>query len=326
HEKAKKAMIYSHTKHINAFSAMLEPEEAKEISKQDTILSVFKCQGLQMHTIKAWRTLGLEKEDGLVPSDSLWNKTNFGQDIIIANMDSGVDPSSRSFQDDGMGPIPSKWKGHCDEGSSCNRKLISRRMFVEAFIKTFGEDYRYSNLTDLVGHGTHTLSTAGGRFVPGINLKGVNGTVKGGAPNARLASYKITLLSCDVLAALDEAIHDGVDVVSISMGEKDNLDGQYSAGVAIGTLHAVKKGIVTVMCAGNYGPQEGCVQNLPPWVITVGASQDRKITVNVELGNKQMIKGKSSIDKWPLQKKLYPLTRFIDISKPNTTKVDSPAE
>ncbi|KAF5176162.1 Subtilisin-like protease [Thalictrum thalictroides] len=294
-EKAKEAMIYSNTKHINAFTAMLEPQEAKQISKDLSVVSFFGCNIVNYQTTRTWEFLGMEKH-GEIPPDSLWKKS-LGEDIIIANVDSGVDPSSESFNDDGIGPIPSKWKGRCgdndDDGSSCNRKLLSMRKFYRGYEMVFNKTFDRTS-KDKFSHGTHTLSTAGGRFV-NVNYTGFSNKIaKGGAPNARVASYKAIfgagIQACDEIAAIDEAIHDGVDVLSLSLGS--NFPMNYTEdGLAISTLHAVKKGIVSVMAAGNGGPNVYPVTNLFPWVITVGASTiDRTFTAYVELGNKQRLK------------------------------------
>ncbi|PIA61278.1 hypothetical protein AQUCO_00300663v1, partial [Aquilegia coerulea] len=326
-EKAKEAMIYSHTKHINAFSAMLEPQEAKNMSKHADVSSLFECNTLKSHTTRTWEFLGMEK-DGVVPPDSIWKKS-MGEDIIIANMDTGVDPSSESFKDDGMGPIPSKWKGHCgdndNDGSSCNRKLISMRKFYRGYevVSNMTFDKKYVTSTDKASHGTHTLSTAGGRFV-NVNYTGLsNKTAKGGAPNARVASYKVlfgrAVQTCDELAAFDEAIHDGVDVLSLSLASDDAIM-YFGDGQAIGALHALKKGIVSVMAASNSGPDESTVTNLAPWVITVGASTiNRTFTTYVELGNKQRLKGESiSTSRIWMKNKQYPLIPIENALAGNT--------
>nr|TKS10648.1 hypothetical protein D5086_0000081180 [Populus alba] len=76
----------------------------------------------------SWSFLGLEK-DGVVPPSSLWKKARYGEDVIIGNLDTGVWPESKSFSDEGLGPVPSKWRGICHnatkEGVPCNRSMSS---------------------------------------------------------------------------------------------------------------------------------------------------------------------------------------------------------
>ncbi|KAJ6401513.1 hypothetical protein OIU84_016840 [Salix udensis] len=118
--------FYSYTRHINGFAATLEDEVAAEIAKHPEVVSVFLNQGRKKHTTHSWSFLGLEK-DGVVPSGSIWKKARFGEDTIIGNLDTGAWPESESFSDEGLGPIPSKWKGICQNGSDpgfhCNRFL-----------------------------------------------------------------------------------------------------------------------------------------------------------------------------------------------------------
>ena len=190
------------------------------------------------------------------------------------------------------------------------RKLIGARYFNKGYIAylnthniTFSPVLN-SNLfstRDYLGHGTHTLSTAGGSFVPGANVFGNgNGTAKGGSPKARVAAYKVCwppikdeeCFDADIIAAFDAAITDGVDVLSISLGD-DYSKEFFKDGTSIGSLHAVKNGIVVVAVAGNSGPRPGNVTNVAPWMITVGASTiDREFTSYVALGNKKHLKVK----------------------------------
>lgn len=209
----------------------------------------------------------------------------------------GVWPESESFSDEGMGPIPSKWKGYCDanDGVRCNRKLIGARYFNKGFQAATGQPLNssYNTARDTDGHGTHTLATAGGRFVSGANFLGsANGTVKGGSPNARVASYKVCWPSCldaDILAAFDAAIQDGVDILSVSLGSRPRH--YFGHGISLGSFHAVKNGILVVCSAGNSGPSPGTASNVAPWILTVAASTiDRDFPSNVVLGNNKLFK------------------------------------
>ncbi|KAG0449635.1 hypothetical protein HPP92_027278, partial [Vanilla planifolia] len=149
----------------------------------------------------------------------------------------------------------------------------------ESYFGNLSSDLRTPRDTD--GHGTHTLSTAGGSPVHGANVLGFgNGTAKGCSPRARVAAYKVLwpykdygsfCFDADILAAFDAAIYDGVDVLSVSLGMFYSTN-YFDNGIAIGAFHAILNGISVVASAGNSGPDLGTVENVAPWLLTVGAS------------------------------------------------------
>ncbi|XP_072977292.1 subtilisin-like protease SBT5.3 [Typha angustifolia] len=333
-EKAQDAIFYSYTKYINGFAANLEQEEAMEISKNPRVISVFPNRGHKLHTTRSWDFLGLEK-NGRIPRSSIWTKAKFGEDVIIGNLDTGVWPESESFRDEGIGPVPSNWRGICQTQSDidnkvrCNRKLIGIRYFNKGYQSLAGSASPESSTPrDTDGHGTHTLSTAAGRFVRGANLFGYgNGTAKGGAPNARVAAYKVCwppvngseCFDADILAAFDAAIDDGVHVLSVSLG--GGPTDYFKDGVAIGSFHAVKHGITVVCSAGNSGPDSGSVSNTAPWIVTVGASTiDREFPAYVSLGNKKQIKGQSLSPMSLPGNEYYPMISSVEAKASNTTE------
>jgi subtilisin family serine protease len=118
------------------------------------------------------------------------------------------------------------------------------------------------------------------------------GTAKGGSPNSRVASYKVCWPDCldaDVLAGYEAAIHDGVDILSVSLGFVPNE--YFKDRTAIGAFHAVENGILVVAAAGNEGPAPGAVVNVAPWILTVGASTiSREFPSNAILGNHKRYK------------------------------------
>jgi hypothetical protein len=95
----------------------------------------------------------------------------------------------------------------------------------------------------------------------------------------------------DILAAFDEAIEDGINVASLSLGGSPSLDAD---PVYVGAFSAMAKGIFVSMSGGNSGPAAGTISNNVPWVLTVAASsQDRGFPATVVLGNGQNYTGKS---------------------------------
>ncbi|XP_059658633.1 subtilisin-like protease SBT5.3 [Cornus florida] len=326
---AKEAIFYSYTRRINGFAAMLDDHEVRKLSEHPEVVSVFSNKVKTLHTTRTWDFLGLER-NGEIPGESIWKKARFGEDAIIGNLDTGVWPESESFIDEGMGPVPSKWKGYCEtiDGVQCNRKLIGARYFNKGYGARFGPlNSSFYTARDYHGHGTHTLSTAGGRFVAGANYLGsANGTAKGGSPKARVASYKVcwptssgtSCYDADILAAFDAAIHDGVDVISVSLGGAP--EDYFTDSIAIGAFHAAEKGILVVCSGGNSGPRAGSISNLAPWIFTIAASTiDRDFPSYVILGNNKQFKGFSFATNTLPLKKYYPLIRSVDAKASNAS-------
>lgn len=148
----------------------------------------------------------------------------------------------------------------------------------------------FRSARDSSGHGSHTASTAAGRYVTNISYKGLaRGGARGGAPMARIAVYKVCWNSgcydVDLLAAFDDAIRDGVHIISLSLGPESPQGDYFSDAVSVGSFHAARHGVLVVASVGNEG-NPGSATNLAPWIITVGASStDRDFTSDITLGN-----------------------------------------
>ncbi|KAG0502635.1 hypothetical protein HPP92_002707 [Vanilla planifolia] len=218
-----------------------------------------------------------------------------------------------------------------DTKFSCNRKLIGARYFSKGYEAAIGpQSLVVRSPRDTDGHGTHTLSTAGGSPVSGANVLGYgNGTAKGGSPRARVAAYKVCwppvngseCFDADILAGFEAAIHDGVDVLSVSLGSDPS--GYFGDGIAIGAFHAIRRGIAVVSSAGNSGPKPGSVTNLAPWLLTVGAStMDRQFPAFVLFG-KHRLKGESLSTASLPRNKMLPLIRSGDAAAANASYEDA---
>ena len=222
--------------------------------------------------------------------------------------------SDSSYDDEEGGPgfgAPRDWKGICESGEefspdSCNRKLIGARRFNAGWGGDAGlkaqRPWEYASPRDYHGHGTHTASTAGGNHaVPATGPAQIFGRISGMAPRARIAVYKALWSTVDgatasgfvsdLVAAIDQAVADGVDVINYSIsGTTTNfLD---AAQVAF--LFAADAGVFVSASAGNAGPTTATVAHPSPWITTVAAGTHNRTGVGaVELGDGTVVEGAS---------------------------------
>ncbi|GKE53054.1 subtilisin-like protease [Tanacetum coccineum] len=291
----KPQMVYAYRNVLQGFAARLTVEQVKQMREKDGVISVWPQRVLSLHTTHTPNFLGLQLDLGV------WRGSNYGKGIIIGVLDTGITPNHPSFSDTSMGPPPAKWKGKC-EVAGCNNKLIGVRSFI-----TGGT----GSVLDEEGHGTHTSSTAAGNFVAGASALGNdNGTAAGMAPFAHLAMYKVCdengCSESDIVAGMDAAVDDGVDVLSLSLG--GGSIPFYNDGIAIGAFAATQKGIFVSCSAGNEGPFNASLSNEAPWILTVGASTvDRKVKATVKLGNGAFLDGESLFQPKDFSPTLLPL-------------------
>lgn len=182
---------------------------------------------------------------------------------------------------------PETWNGVCQTGerfddTDCNNKLIGARWFIDGAVESGPvDDGEIRSARDADGHGTHTATTAAGVRSSASIFGTVLGDVEGIAPRARIAVYKAcwlrpgnTRASCntsDLVNAIDAAVADGVDIISYSIGSSLR---QISAPDDIALMAATKAGVLSVVAAGNEGPNLGTIGSPAggPWVITAAAS------------------------------------------------------
>ncbi|KAI3521314.1 hypothetical protein L1887_10777 [Cichorium endivia] len=306
-------IIHTYETVFHGFSAKLSAVEASKLESASGVLSVIPEQVRHLHTTRSPEFLGLKTSD----SAGLLKESDFGSDLVIGVLDTGIWPERESFNDRGLGPVPVKWKGSCvtSGGFSCNRKLIGAKYFSAGYESTNGkmnETVEHRSPRDSDGHGTHTASIAAGRYVfPASTLGYARGVAAGMAPKARLAAYKVCwnagCFDSDILAAFDSAVADGVDVISLSVGGV--VVPYYLDAIAIGAFGASDHGVFVSASAGNGGPGGLTVTNIAPWVTTVGAGAiDRDFPADVKLGNGKLIPGVSVYGGPALaHHRLYPL-------------------
>lgn len=301
-EKAQDSHLYSYVHGFRGFAAKLTHDQASQMAKMPGVVSVFPNVKRKLHTTHSWDFMGLSSEETMeIPGFSTKNQVN----VIIGFIDTGIWPESPSFSDVDMPPVPAGWKGECQSGeafnvSTCNRKVIGARYYLSGYEaeEDSVEPVSYRSPRDSNGHGSHTASTAAGRYVADMSYKGLAaGGARGGSPMSRIAVYKTCWDSgcydVDLLAAFDDAIRDGVHILSLSLGPEAPQGEYFTDAISIGSFHAASHGVVVVSSAGNEG-QQGSATNLAPWLITVAASStDRDFTSDIMLGNGAKIAGES---------------------------------
>jgi subtilisin family serine protease len=184
---------------------------------------------------------------------------------------------------------PVAFKGACQAGPGfdakyCNNKVVGARYYVDGFLARHQLDpHEFRSPRDAAGHGTHVATTVAGNAADAYLFGTKVATVKGLAPRARVAIYKAcwvesnqvapTCATSDVARAVDDAVADGVDIINYSLGS-DQKDIAGPDGLAL--LNAFDAGVLTVVAAGNDGPNYGTITapSSAPWVMTVAASSE----------------------------------------------------
>ena len=208
--------------------------------------------------------------------------------------------------------------GDCagDFASMCNDKLIGVRSYAaitDDYDDTtiFGDTPPAKNGEDYGGHGSHTASTSGGNIIKNVPLvSGDNGKaqsdgivnedfsfdqISGVAPHANIIAYQICspggtgdkysgCATAPIIAALDDAVKDGVDVLNYSISGGGN---PWTSAAELGFLAAQQAGIFSAVSAGNDGPKAYTTSKNAPWYTIVGASThgrslDTVVTFNDE--------------------------------------------
>jgi subtilisin family serine protease len=298
--------LYSYGYVFSGFAAELSAEQAEKLAATPGVLAVTKDEARPLDTSSTPAFLGLNAPGGV------WSKAK-GEGVIIGIVDGGVWPESLSFSDrTGTNGNASKdgkldyqqipgWNGRCVPGeefnaSNCNQKLIGARYYNAGWGGNAGIDaqlpWEFNSPRDFGGHGTHTASTAGGNAnVPTTGPASIFGPISGIAPRARIAAYKVcwetgaggSCFNSDSVAAIDQAVADGVDVINFSISGSQT---SFRDPVEIAFLFAADAGVFVAASAGNSGPTSSTVAHPGPWLTTVAAgTHNRNGTGSVTLGN-----------------------------------------
>ena len=228
---------------------------------------------------------------------SLGGRDKAGQGVIVGVIDTGIWPEHPMLADNGI-PHPAGGPWDCDFGTggdaafACNDKLVGAYAFLDTYraLNAIGaEDFCSAtacSARDSEGHGTHTATTAAGSYVSTAPIFGVDrGPVSGIAPGASVIAYRSLGpgggYTSDLLAAVQQAIIDGVDVINYSISGSGSV---YTDAVELAFLDAYAAGVSVNASAGNDGPGASTANHAGPWVTTVGASTfDRQYSSTLTL-------------------------------------------
>ncbi|KAH9805747.1 subtilisin-like protease SBT2.6 [Citrus sinensis] len=298
--------LYSYKHLINGFAVHITPDQAEILQRAPGVKSVerdWKVRRLTTHTPEF---LGLPT--GVWPTGGGFDRA--GEDIVIGFVDSGIYPHHPSFgshHTDPYGPVP-KYRGKCEvdpdtKRSFCNGKIIGAQHFAEAAIaaRAFNPAVDFASPLDGDGHGSHTAAIAAGNNGIPVRMHGHEfGRASGMAPRARIAVYKALYrlfggFVADVVAAIDQAVHDGVDILSLSVGPNSppaTTKTTFLNPFDVTLLAAVKAGVFVAQAAGNGGPFPKTLVSYSPWITTVAAAiDDRRYKNHLNLGNGKILAG-----------------------------------
>ena len=304
--------VYDYAISYNGFAAKLSEAQAQLLAGLKNVVAVTPDELRTVDTSSTPTFLGLDAPGGLWAQlggpEGNKKDTGAGEGIVVGVVDSGIWPESKSFSDrDSAGrlifqQIPG-WHGKCTPGESFNASMCGQKLIgAQHFNASWGGDaaveaqrpWEFMSPRDYNGHGTHTAGTAAGNYrVPTTGAASIFGAVNGMAPRARVSAYKALWstqdgstasgFTGDLVAAIDQAVADGVDVINYSIsGTTTNfLD---AAEVAF--LFAADAGVFVSASAGNSGPTTGTVAHPSPWITTVAAgTHNRDGQGSVTLGN-----------------------------------------
>lgn len=288
---------------LNAIYVTATPEQAESLRALPGVRGIERLYPLRRKMNKAL---------DLVNARTGWSQVggsgNAGAGIKIAIFDTGIDHRHPAFANFTTSP-PSGYPRCNANNADCqftNNKVIVARNYVDLLNFIFGtdpNDTRPDDNTprDRSGHGTATAMVAAGQ-----EHDSPIGRISGVAPRAFLGNYKVfgtdgvnsTTYANVVVRALEDAISDGMDIASLSIGGAagygplDNFCGSQSNqpcdSFAVAVQNATRSSLTVIVSAGNDGLLGDNAPGLntigspgtAPSAITVGASTNGHIWYN----------------------------------------------
>lgn len=224
---------------LKGFSAWVETSDIPTLEAQPGVTSV-----------KPVRTYKPVDDDAnLETGATAARKTGLdGRGIIVSIVDTGIDIKHQDMRLDAEGKAAAKLKA----ADGFTDKVPYGYNFAD----------RNNNAKDTTAsqHGMHVagiVAANGGADADAVT----NGRVNGAAPEAQLLAMKVfsndpakseSAYTDDIVAAIEESVRRGADVINMSLGSPDGVDSA-DQGEALAIANAQHAGVQVIAAAGNDG-------------------------------------------------------------------------
>ncbi|PFN09770.1 S8 family serine peptidase [Bacillus cereus] len=228
---------------INGVAMTLPGVAVQDLLQSGVVKRVYKDYEVKVEPpVETKETIDSKMADSIpqIGVDKLHAENITGKGIKVGVLDTGVDYNHPDLKD--------TYKGGYD---FVDNDADPMETTYEDWINAGKPEYPgYKYYTN---HGTHVAGT-----IAAQKKNNADYAVKGVAPEVDLYAYRVlgpwgTGSTEGILAGIDKAIEDGMDVINMSLGAQTN-DPLYATSVA--TNNAMLSGVVTVVAAGNAGPNE----------------------------------------------------------------------
>jgi subtilisin family serine protease len=227
----------------NGFSVSLPPSEVSQLRTLSGVRDVLPAGGYEPQLSATPQQIG---------APGLWGPTldTAGQGVKIGIIDSGIDPDHTFFDPTGYAMPAGFPKG---QARFTTAKVIAARVFAPKSAMASSTRVAFSD--DDSSHGTHVAGIAAGNAATNAGGRRVSGV----APRAYLGNYKVFVEtdsglspnanSPAIVAAVEAAVADGMDVINFSGGEPEIEPSRDIVALALDAAAAA--GVVSVVAAGN---------------------------------------------------------------------------
>ncbi|PEJ52241.1 hypothetical protein CN692_22060 [Bacillus sp. AFS002410] len=251
---------------FNGVSMSLPANQIKNLLKSKAVKTVWSNETFSIEPPTAEENNTIKADEAKVGNytpydglDRLHAEGFTGKGIKVGILDTGIDYHHPDLKD--------AFKGGYDFVDNDNDPMET----TYADWKKSGKPEISNSAPYYTEHGTHVAGIIGGRGKADNEYKMV-----GAAPEADIYSYRVlgpygSGTTDAIIAGLDRAVSDGMDVINMSLGNSLN-DPLYATSVAVN--NAVLSGVTTVVAAGNSGDKNYTLGSpaASALALTVGAS------------------------------------------------------